>query len=60
VRGFADQHLRKKDDPLDSSYRRIALIVRYLNKEAGSDGKPKNEGAGPKGEAHATESSEKH
>src|SRR5205807_6680587 len=27
VRGFADQRLRKKDDPLDASNRRISLIV---------------------------------
>ena len=30
VRGYADQQLRKKDDPLDPSNRRISLIVRYL------------------------------
>ena len=34
VRGFADQRLRKKDDPLDSSNRRISLIVQYLSKPA--------------------------
>ncbi len=33
VRGFADQRLRKKDDPLDASNRRISLIVQYLDKE---------------------------
>src|SRR5579859_3566221 len=43
VRGFADQRLRKKDDPLDPSNRRISLIVQYLNKtprpeEAGTEG----------------------
>ena len=32
VRGFADQRLRKADDPLDPSNRRISLIVQYLNK----------------------------
>jgi chemotaxis protein MotB len=32
VRGFADQRLRKKDDPLDAANRRISLIVQYLNK----------------------------
>src|SRR5438552_11965087 len=32
VRGFADQRLRKKDDPLDASNRRISLIVQYLDK----------------------------
>jgi chemotaxis protein MotB len=34
VRGFADQRLRKKDDPLDASNRRISLIVQYLDKSA--------------------------
>jgi chemotaxis protein MotB len=33
VRGFADQHLRKTDNPLDSSNRRIALIVQNIPKE---------------------------
>jgi len=32
VRGFADQRLRKSDDPLDPSNRRISLIVQYLQK----------------------------
>jgi chemotaxis protein MotB len=32
VRGFADQRLRKKGDPLDSANRRISLIVQYLDK----------------------------
>ena len=36
VRGFADQRLRKKDDPLDASNRRISLIVQYLDKAAGA------------------------
>jgi len=44
VRGFADQRLRKKDDPLDPSNRRISLIVQYLNKT------PKPEEAGQEGE----------
>jgi len=34
VRGFADQRLRKKDDPLDASNRRISLIVQYLDRAA--------------------------
>src|SRR5258708_37801338 len=34
VRGFADQRLRKKDQPLDPSNRRISLIVQYLSKPA--------------------------
>src|SRR5260370_173509 len=32
VRGFADQRLRKKENPLDPANRRISLIVQYLNK----------------------------
>jgi chemotaxis protein MotB len=32
VRGFADQRLRKLNDPLDPANRRISLIVQYLNK----------------------------
>ena len=32
VRGFADQRLRKKENPLDASNRRISLIVQYLDK----------------------------
>jgi chemotaxis protein MotB len=30
VRGFADQRLRKLDEPLDPSNRRISLIVQYI------------------------------
>lgn len=32
VRGFADQHLRKPDAPLDPANRRISLIVQYIVK----------------------------
>ena len=32
VRGYADQHLRKPDNPEDASNRRITLLVQYLNK----------------------------
>ncbi|MFZ0770776.1 MAG: flagellar motor protein MotB [Candidatus Sulfotelmatobacter sp.] len=32
VRGFADQRLRKPDNPLDPSNRRISLIVQYIVK----------------------------
>lgn len=31
VRGFADQKLRKPDEPLDPSNRRVSLIVEYQN-----------------------------
>jgi len=33
VRGFADQRLRKPDDPLDPSNRRISVIVQYILKD---------------------------
>jgi chemotaxis protein MotB len=32
VRGYADQHLRKPENPEDASNRRISLIVQYLSK----------------------------
>jgi chemotaxis protein MotB len=35
VRGFADQHLRRKDSPTDSANRRISVIVQYLDGEPG-------------------------
>jgi chemotaxis protein MotB len=38
VRGFADQRLRKKDNPLDPSNRRISLIVQYLAKNPADQG----------------------
>ncbi len=34
VRGFADQRLRNKADPMDSANRRISLIVQYLDPPA--------------------------
>jgi chemotaxis protein MotB len=37
VRGFADQHLRKLDSPLDPSNRRISLIVQYIEKNGDED-----------------------
>ena len=37
IRGFADQSLRKKDNPLDPSNRRITLIVQYIVKDADED-----------------------
>ena len=37
VRGFADQRLRKPDDPLDPSNRRISLIVQYTVKNNDDD-----------------------
>lgn len=47
VRGFADQRLRKTDNPLDSSNRRVSLIVQYVVKNAeDSDSKPAGEEKG--------------
>jgi chemotaxis protein MotB len=34
VRGFADQHLRKPQEPEDPANRRISVIVEYIKKEA--------------------------
>ncbi len=48
VRGFADQSLRKKDDPEDASNRRITILVQYLPK------------AEPEGEPAAAPVEEKH
>jgi chemotaxis protein MotB len=39
VRGFADQRLRKLDDPLDASNRRISLIVQYIVVDNGAEDK---------------------
>src|ERR1700757_1296636 len=38
VRGFADQRLRKPDDPLDPSNRRISVIVQYILKNEDDEG----------------------
>jgi chemotaxis protein MotB len=39
VRGFADQRLRKANDPLDPANRRISLIVQYVIKNDDDDDK---------------------
>ena len=39
VRGFADQKLRKPDQPMESSNRRISVIVQYVPKEDNEDAK---------------------
>ena len=49
VRGFADQRLRKPEDPENASNRRVSLIVQYQVKPA-----PENEEP-PKGEAPKAE-----
>jgi chemotaxis protein MotB len=48
VRGFADQRLRRPENPLDPSNRRISVIVQYLVKkqpDASSDAQNKAEAA---------------
>jgi chemotaxis protein MotB len=46
VRGFADQHLRKLDNSLDPSNRRVSLIVQYIVKSNDQDdAKPSADGA---------------
>ncbi|MFZ1010983.1 MAG: flagellar motor protein MotB [Candidatus Sulfotelmatobacter sp.] len=53
VRGFADQRLRKLDDPLDPSNRRISLIVQYVpvsdEKIKDAEGKEQKQSAGVEG-----------
>ena len=46
VRGFADQRLRKLDNPLDSSNRRISLIVQYIPKATDDEKDAKPSAAG--------------
>jgi chemotaxis protein MotB len=50
VRGFADQSLRKKDDPEDPSNRRITILVQYLPRSEGGEesGAPPTEGVAAK------------
>jgi chemotaxis protein MotB len=37
VRGFADQNLRSKTNPLDPSNRRISIIVQYITRQGTQD-----------------------
>jgi chemotaxis protein MotB len=54
VRGFADQRLRKLDNPLDSSNRRISLIVQYTPKNTDKeDAKPSAAGEEKKPEENS-------
>ena len=39
VRGYADQHLRKPDQPDDASNRRVSIIVQYLPAQIEADSK---------------------
>jgi len=64
VRGFADQRLRKKEDPLDPSNRRISLIVQYLPKKPSEsdvkvEGGEPNEGKSEGGESKSAKSESK-
>jgi len=47
VRGYADQRLRKPDDPEDPSNRRISLIVQYLVKPEPEEDRPAKTGSSP-------------
>jgi chemotaxis protein MotB len=51
VRGFADQRLRKPDDPENASNRRISLTVQYVRPPGSSVGK-EADGKGTAGSAH--------
>ncbi len=46
VRGFADQHLRKPDQPFDASNRRISVIVQYIPKNDDDEPTPGSSPAG--------------
>jgi chemotaxis protein MotB len=59
VRGFADQRLRKKENPLDPSNRRISLIVQYLPKKPG-DPDAKSEKSAEASEAKPESGESKH
>ena len=48
VRGFADQRLRKFDNPLDASNRRVSLIVQYIIKNTDQDNAKPSAGSEPK------------
>lgn len=51
VRGFADQRLRNKDNPLDPSNRRISIIVQYIaapDEAGGKTAEPTGESGGEK------------
>ncbi len=51
VRGFADQHLRKPEAPLDSANRRISIIVQYIIKDRDEEDAKAKAGAVAKPEA---------
>jgi chemotaxis protein MotB len=54
VRGYADQRLRKPDNPLDPSNRRISVIVQYIEStEKEGDGVSEKPNEKPEGKAEA-------
>jgi chemotaxis protein MotB len=57
VRGFADQRLRKPDDPLDPSNRRVSLIVQYTAKNSDDDDSKPAPGNEKKSEAEKASAS---
>jgi chemotaxis protein MotB len=56
VRGFSDQHLRKLDNPLDPSNRRISLIVQYIVKNNDEDAQATTAGGEKKTEEKSSAS----
>jgi chemotaxis protein MotB len=59
VRGFADQRLRKLDNPLDPANRRISLIVQYIAKDDDEDQAKPAAGAGEGRSAASGETTDK-
>jgi chemotaxis protein MotB len=58
VRGFADQRLRKPEDPFDPSNRRISVIVQYIFKNSDEDDKDNKENKENKKQDEKTASGE--
>jgi chemotaxis protein MotB len=59
VRGYADQHLRKPDQPKDASNRRISMIVQYLANDKDEDEDEKADKPAPGKEAQGKEPASK-
>jgi chemotaxis protein MotB len=53
VRGYADQRLRKPEDPNSASNRRVSIVVRYLDAPPAPAEPAKKEGAKPAEESKA-------
>ena len=58
IRGYADQHLRKKDSPEDPSNRRITVIVQYTPKSGEDAGAESTKGSEPPKDAEAPKGGE--